>query len=36
MQCDGTMADANVLPVFTSKRSLGCFSDVLYDILEAH
>ena len=36
VQCDGTMADVKLLPVFTSKRSPGCFSDVLHDILEGN
>ena len=36
MQCDGTMADVKMLPVFSSKRSLGCFSDVLHDILKGN
>ena len=28
VQCDGTTADVKILPVFTSKRSPECFSDV--------
>ena len=36
VQCDGTMADVKMLPAFTTKRSPGCFSDVLHDILEGN
>ena len=36
VQCDGAMADVKILPAFTAKRSPGCFSDVLHDILEAN
>ena len=36
VQCDGAMADVKMLPAFTAKRSPGCFSDVLNDILERH
>ena len=36
VQCDGTMAHVKMLPMFTSKRSTGCFSDVLQDILEGN
>ena len=35
-QCDGAMADVKMLPAFTAKRSPGCFSDVLHDILEGN
>ena len=34
VQCDGAMADVKMPPVFTAKQSLGCFRDVLGDILE--
>ena len=36
VQCDGTMADVKMQPAFTSKRSTGCFGDVLHDILEGN
>ena len=36
VQCDGATADVKMLPAFTAKRSLGCFSDVLHDILEGN
>ena len=36
VQCDGTMADVKLLPAFTPKRSPGCVSDVLHDILEGN
>ena len=36
VQCDGALADVKVLPAFTPKRSPGCFSDVLHDILEGN
>ena len=36
VQCDGAMADVKMLPAFTSKRTPGCFNDVLHDILEGN
>ena len=36
MQCTGTKGDVKMLPAFTSKRSPGCFSDVLQDTLEGN
>ena len=36
VQCDGAMADVKMLPTFTAKRSPGCFSDVLHDILQGN
>ena len=36
VQCAGTIADVKMLPAFTSKRSLGCFTDVLRDVLEGN
>ena len=36
VQCDGAMADVKMLPAFTAKRSPGCFSDVLHDILRGN
>ena len=36
VQCDGTIADVKMLTAFTSKRSPGCFSDNLHDILEGN
>ena len=36
VQCDGAMADVKMLPAFTAKRSPGCFSDILHDILEGN
>ena len=36
VQCDGAMADGKMLPTFTAKRSPGCFTDVLHDILEGN
>ena len=36
MQCDGAMADVKMLPAFTAKRSPGCLSDVLHDVLKGN
>ena len=36
VQCDGIVADVNMLPEFTSKRSPGCFSGVPHDVLEGN
>ena len=35
-QCDGAMANVKMLPPITSKRSPGCFSDVLHNIVEGN
>ena len=36
VQCDGAMADVQMLPAFTAKRSPGCFSNILHDILKGN
>ena len=36
VQCDGATAVVKKLPAVTIKRSPGCFSDVLHDILEGN
>ena len=36
VQCDGAMVDFKMLPPFIAKRSPGCFSDLLHDILEGN